>query len=205
MTEKGTRGSLKRSRNLEGETNSCSKQQVRDNNVLTAGDVPAAASAKAVSISAAARRDEDGTGSNSPAAKECRITRNRWSGDSVKSIGQKKHQNEVKGFSEHLLLGRSNSCSKFLTKRQRDEPQMEESKYSLRRTSLKETSGKSKSSKYIQRSDSIVERLTGAFQNTALSKEDTIQRRKSKSIVAKKVSNEGSPQNVVWSSRTLKM
>ena len=77
MTEKGTRGSLKRSRNLEGETYSCSKQQVRDNNVLTAGDVPAAASVKAVSISAAARRDEDGTGSNSPAAKECRITRNR--------------------------------------------------------------------------------------------------------------------------------
>ena len=178
MTDRGSRGSLKRSRNLEGETSVCSKLQVRHNSVLTAGDVPAAATVITVPISAASRRDGDRTGSNSPAAKECRITRNRWSRDGIKSNVQKKRQDEVKGFSEHLLLGRSNSCSKLLTKRQRDEPQMDESRYPFRRTSLKETSDKSMSSKNIQRSDSIVERLTGAFQNTTLGKEDTIQRRK---------------------------
>ena len=109
MTERGSRGSLKRSRNLEGETNACSKLQVRDNSVLTAGDVPAAATVITVPISAASRKDGDRAGSNSPAAKECRITRNRWSRDGIKSNVQKKHQDEVKGFSEHLLLGRSNS------------------------------------------------------------------------------------------------
>ena len=179
MTERGSRGSLKRSRNLDkGETISCTKLQIGDNSVLTAGDVPAAATVITVPISAASRRHGDRIDSNSPAAKECRITRNRWSRNGIKSIVQKKHKDEVKGFSEHLLFGRSNSCSKLPTKRQRDEPQMEESRYPFRKTSLKETSGKSKSSKYILRSDSIVERLTGAFQNTALSKEDTTQRRK---------------------------
>ena len=175
MTERGSRGSLKRTRCLEEETNSRSKLQARNNSVPTADHFRTAATVISVPVAMSQSRDRDSACSNSPAAKECRITRNKWSRECIKSHVLKKHQDEEIVFNKHLQLGRSNSCSKLPIKKQRDESQLDISRYPLRNTSLKETSSKFKSSRNAQRSDSIVERLTGAFQRTAVSREEIIQ------------------------------
>ena len=171
MTEKGSRGSLKRAHRLEEEANSCSKLQVRDNNVLTAGGGPAAA---AVPISIASHGEDSRAFCNSPAAKECKITRNMWSRDGIKSNVIRKEEATC---NDPMQLERSNSCSRLQGKRQQDS-QTELSRYLFRNHSLKETLSRSKSSRIITRSDSLVENFTGALRITALSKEDSSQTKK---------------------------
>ena len=167
MTEKGSRGSLKRAHHIEEGTNSCSKLQVRDNNVLAAGGVPATT---AVPITMASHGEDGRTLSNCVAAKECRITRNIWSRGGIKCHAFRTE--EAKTCNDHLKLERSNSCSKLQGKRHGDSPQIEIARYPFRNSSLKETSSRSASSRMVTRSDSLVENLTGALRNTALGKED---------------------------------
>lgn len=168
MTEKGSRGSLKRARQVEEGGNSCSKLQVRDNNGLTAGDMPAAAATMMVPRPNVSNAEE---GRNSPVAKECRIERKKWSRDNVKNTLPKKQLEEVT-LTEQLERGRSSS----FTKQHSDSYQI--SKNSFRNISLKETVTRSKSLKmHLEKQDSL-ENLTGSLRNTALSIEDISQTKK---------------------------